>query len=379
MELVQNRDVVVCVGTGGVGKTTVAASIAVAAAAAGRKTLVMTIDPARRLAQAMGLSRVGNIEHRLDPARLATLGVTLRAPLYVMMPDVKRTFDDMIERLTQDPKQREQIFKNRIYQQFSTVLAGSLEYAAVERLYQVHRSRRYDLIILDTPPSQSAVDFLQAPGKILDFFDTDRSMQWLLKPYVLAGKISLRLMDLGGSLLVKTLGRLAGGETLRELADFLVSFQGMYEGLREQSQHVQDLLRSDHVAFTLITSTAAAQVRAIETFHAQLQAANLDVRALVVNRVRRRPGYATHFEQTLAEVTSLLPTTEDRAPVVAALKEELALAERDARAAETLQALLPRVPQICLPELPADAHDLEALTTLHGCFDTPRAKAVNGP
>ncbi|MEL6544494.1 MAG: ArsA-related P-loop ATPase, partial [Myxococcota bacterium] len=151
-----DRKVVVAVGTGGVGKTTVSASLALAAAASGKKTLVMTIDPARRLANALGISDSGNTEHELSPEELARHGIEVSEPLWAMMPDVKTTFDRLVERFAPDSQRREAILRNQIYEHFSTALAGSLEYAAVERLYEVYSSGRYDLIVLDTPPSRNA-------------------------------------------------------------------------------------------------------------------------------------------------------------------------------------------------------------------------------
>ncbi|MBI3180157.1 MAG: AAA family ATPase, partial [Deltaproteobacteria bacterium] len=146
------RKVVVCVGTGGVGKTTTAAALAIAAAAAGRRTLVMTIDPARRLANAMGIAEIGNLEREIPSERLAAYGVQLKAPLFAMMPDVKRTFDDLVRRTAPNPEARDRILNSRIYEYFSTSLVGSHEYAAVEKLYEVYASGAYDLIVLDTPP-----------------------------------------------------------------------------------------------------------------------------------------------------------------------------------------------------------------------------------
>ena len=196
----EGHKLVACLGTGGVGKTTVSATIAVAAAHHGLKTLVMTIDPARRLADALGLKDIGNTERQVEPELFEPYGFELRAPLWVMMPDVKQTFDGVISRLHSSPDAQNNILNNRFYTQLSTAIAGAQEYAAVEKLYEVVQSGQYDLIVLDTPPSQNAIDFLDAPGKMIDFLEHE-SLQWLIKPYSVAGKLSLRMLDVSGNLL----------------------------------------------------------------------------------------------------------------------------------------------------------------------------------
>jgi anion-transporting ArsA/GET3 family ATPase len=358
----EGRKVVVCVGTGGVGKTTAAASFGIAAAAAGLRTLVMTIDPARRLANALGIADLGNVEREISAELLAIHDVVLEAPLWVMMPDVKRTFDQLIERTAPDHASREKILSNRVYQHFSSALAGSHEYAAVEKLYEAYATGRYDLIVLDTPPSQNAVDFLQAPGRVLDFLETE-TLQWLLKPYVLSGKISLKLLDFGSSMMLRTLGRLAGGDVLRELAEFVFSLQGMYDGFRERSRRVKALLRSPENAFVLVTAPAPSQIRAMLQFRRELRAEGLRVRSVVVNRVREAPpppeAQGACFELL---ASALAPMGEDAIEQTrVALEDELSLATMDQRAIEDLRAKLPDTEIILLPELAIDVHDLAGL------------------
>jgi anion-transporting ArsA/GET3 family ATPase len=364
-----NRKIVVCAGSGGVGKTTVSAAIAVAAAASGKRTLVMTIDPARRLANALGLPDFGNVEREIPAAALEPFGVKLRAPLVAMMPDVKRTFDDLIGRLMKDPERRRQLFDNTIYKQFSTVIAGSLEYAAVEKLYEAYDSGRYDLIVLDTPPSQNAVAFLSAPGRIIDFLAQD-TVQWLLKPYVLAGKLSLKLMDLGTSFILSTLGRFAGGDTIRALAEFVMHFQGMYDGFRERSLAVRTLLASPEVAFVLVSVARSREVDALLRFRDELAKGGLTTRGVVLNRVRQLP-FAPSDEARLEErLHATLPDPAARAAVMADLREEQTLALQDQAAMEALRVRLPHTPLVALPELPLDAHDLESLARLQASFQT---------
>lgn len=364
-----DRQVIVCVGTGGVGKTTVSATIAVAAATAGKKTLVMTIDPARRLAHALGIKGMSNTQHAIDPQLLAPYGVTLKAELHVMMPDVKGTFDDLIARWAPNDAGRNAILNNRIYQHFSSALAGSHEYAAVEKLYEVYTENKYDLIVLDTPPSQNAIDFLEAPSRIVDFLESN-AFHWLLKPTLMAGKMSLRLLDLGGSLMVKTLGKVAGAETIRDLAEFLLGFQGMYDGFRERSARVKELLASDALAFVLVSTPAPSQQQSMRLFAEELRRQGLHVRGSVINRVRQMP-YATR-DQTILEtaLTRVLAgvAPDDVAAVRDALRDEFELADRDTSVVQTLRDNAQDTQVVALPELPLDAHDLASLAKLHGAF-----------
>jgi anion-transporting ArsA/GET3 family ATPase len=363
----ENRKVVVCAGTGGVGKTTVSASLAVAAAASGRRTLVMTIDPARRLANALGLADFGNVEREIPASALAPYGVTLKAPLFAMMPDVKSTFDGLVERFMPDAQRRADLQANTIYKQFSTVVAGSLEYAAVEKLYEVYASGRYDLIVLDTPPSQNAKAFLSAPGRVIDFLAQD-TVQWLLKPYVLAGKLSLKLLDFGTSFVLSTLGRFAGAETIRALADFVLYFQGMYDGFRERSEGVRTLLASPEVAFVLVSVARAREQEALLRFRDELLRAGLTTRAVIQNRVRELV-YAPGDEAALeARLTAMVPDTGDLETLLTAIREEQALALVDQAAIESLRVRLPHTRIVALPELPLDAHDLESLARLQKAF-----------
>ncbi|MEO1482949.1 MAG: ArsA-related P-loop ATPase [Myxococcota bacterium] len=356
------RKVVVAVGTGGVGKTTVSASIALAASASGLRTLVMTIDPARRLANALGLDDIRDGVHELDPERLRAAGIEVDAPLSAMMPDTKSTFDRIIERFAPSDERRQAILANPIYQHFSTALAGALEYAAVERLYEMHQSDRYDLIVLDTPPAQNVVDFLDAPNRVVDFLEQE-SLQWLLKPYSAAGRFGAKLFDIGGSILFKTLGRLAGADTLRALAEFVMGFQGMYDGFRDRASAVRSLLASEDVAFLLVGSTSPGQREAMTRFHRDLADADLSVRTVVLNRVRS----SVLVEPWPEDWRSQLHALGISEAVLDAAAIERTLADRDADAVSAVDAAL-SVPVVALPELRSDVHDLESLARLYRSF-----------
>ena len=340
----------------------------------------MTIDPARRLANALGIDDFGNVERELPPELLAPYGVELKAPLWVMMPDVKRTFDELIGRTAPSEGIRQKIIRNRIYQHFSSALAGSHEFAAVEKLYEVYADHRYDLIVLDTPPAQDAVEFLEAPGRVLDFFDND-TLQWLLKPYILSGRFSLRVFDLSTSFLLRTLGKLAGGETLRELAEFIFSFRGMYDSFRDRSRAVRELLASEETAFVLVTATGLEQRQAMLRFRRELLEEGLAVRSVIANRVRLAPPPAAERAAQEAEAARLLQPLGDEVvrEVLEAVREELHLAEADARAVAELRETLAGTPLLVLSELPTDVHDLAGLARLQSFLSSGGKDTVDTP
>src|SRR5262245_26969069 len=214
-ELVAQRKILVCVGSGGVGKTTTAASLGLAGARAGRRTLVLTIDPAKRLANALGLSSLGHDMQPVPGDKLALGGAAVAGSLDAMMLDQKRAFDEIVERYTQDQAARERIFANRIYQQISSTLAGSHEYAAMAKLYEIVQTHNYDLVILDTPPTANALDFLDAPERLTAAIDSP-AIQWFIKPYLAAGRFSLKALGLGASFVLRRLARFVGSAFLED-------------------------------------------------------------------------------------------------------------------------------------------------------------------
>ncbi|MCK5688737.1 ArsA family ATPase [Myxococcota bacterium] len=365
----EDYSVIACVGTGGVGKTTSAAAIGVAAAHAGKKTLIVTIDPARRLAQALGLEGMGNQPRQLEPELFAPLGLELKAELWALMPDVKTTFDELVERTAKSKEQRDLIFNNQIYKHFSTVLAGSHEYAAVEKLYELWVSKRYDFIVLDTPPARNALDFLDAPGRIVDFLENE-TLRWMLKPYAVAGRFSLKVLDVGSAMLFRTLGKMAGADTLKELADFVRSFGGMYDGFQERSQAVHDLLRSKELAFVLIGSSGSEQVQSMRIFQEDLENENLSVRAMIINRLRKPVPWESKealWQELRASFEDLSPACIDT--IVSAAYEEAFLASRDEEMLKEIrQQLGDDIALYELPEMPVQHTNLQTLVDLAASF-----------
>ncbi len=358
------RRLLVCVGSGGVGKTTVAAALALSRALQGGRALVCTIDPARRLANALGLTALGNVEAHIPEAKLAEAGLRPAGQLFAMMLDVKRTWDDLVARYAPDPARRDRILGNRHYQQMSAALAGSQEYMAMEKLYELSTARDYDLIVLDTPPTAHALDFLDAPARILDFLGNDAARTFLA-PALGAGRFGLRLAQLSGGYAAKTLARFTGQQALSDLGDFLQSFQGMYDGFKARAAAVRELLSRPEVGFVLVTSPSPLAVEEALAFHERLAGEEMPVAGLVVNRLTvdlwpsraPLPG-AAELERPLADAGSLA------ARLAAALAEHQTLADGERRA---LAPLLGRVAAAALvPRLETDVHDLAGLARLAG-------------
>jgi anion-transporting ArsA/GET3 family ATPase len=360
------RRIAVCVGPGGVGKTTVAAAIALGRALDGARALVCTIDPARRLANALGLSVLGNVESRVPEHKFVEAGLRPKGELYAMMLDVKRTWDDLVTRHAPDPARRERILRNRLYQQMSSALAGSQEYMAMEKLYELATDRDYDVIVLDTPPTAHALDFLEAPDRILDFLGNETA-RTLLAPAAAVGRLGLRLAQLGGGYIAKTLARFTGQAVLADLGDFLQGFQGMYEGFKDRAAEVHALLSRPEVGFVLVTSASPVALGEVLAFHEKLHAESMPVAGLVANRVSPDlwPGGALPGPAALA--SALGRSGADGRDLAARLARTLAehqgLAQAERRALDRMLGSLD-VPRTLVPRLESDVHDLAGLARL---------------
>jgi anion-transporting ArsA/GET3 family ATPase len=367
-EALAGRRVAVCVGPGGVGKTTVAAAVGLGAALDGARVLVCTIDPARRLASALGLSSLGNVESRVPEHKFAEAGLAPQGELFAMMLDVKRTWDDLVTRHAPDPARRDRILRNRLYQQMSSALAGSQEYMAMEKLYELATDREYDVIVLDTPPTAHALDFLDAPDRIVEFLGNDTARA-LLAPAAAAGKFGLRLAQLGGGYIAKTLARFTGQEVLSDLGDFLQSFQGMYEGFKERAAEVHALLSRPEVGFVLVTSPSPVAIEEILAFHERLHAESMPIAGVVANRVTPDlwPKGPLPTGPTLARALGRDGPRAGDADLgdrlAATLAEHQALAQADRRALGRLLAGI-EAPSVLVPRLETDVHDLAGLARL---------------
>jgi len=359
-ELLEDKRICICAGSGGVGKTTTSAAIALRAAAAGRRVAVVTIDPARRLADALGLEELGNEPRRVDPARLAAGGITVTGDgeLWAMMLDGKRTFDELIERLAPDARTRDEVLGNRIYQELSTAVAGSQEFTAIAKLYELDQHGGFDLLVLDTPPSRNALDFLDAPDRLSQFFE-GRALQVLLRP---AG-LGMRLMGRGTGVVFSVLGRVTGMDLLNDLSVFFRALSGLVEGFKQRAAHVGALLEDPGTTFLLVTSPEREPIEEATFFWRKLRAARMPFGGVIVNKVHHDLlGDADPGDVRVELARELDPELADR--VAQTFADYHALAARDRANVAQLTQELDERQLILVPHLDEDVHDIPGLARL---------------
>src|SRR5580704_2802797 len=274
------KRVLVCVGAGGVGKTTTSAALALGLAQQGQKVAVVTIDPARRLASALGLAELPSEPQRIEPALFAAQGLLVEGELWALMLDAKRTFDELIERLAPDDRARDEILANSVYRELSTAVAGSHELSAIAKLYELHEEHDFDTIVLDTPPSRNALDFLDAPGRMLAFLE-GRALQVFLGP----SGLTARLFGRGTALVFSIFARVTGVDMLSDLSQFFRALSGVIDGFGERTRGVAALLRDPHTSFLIVTSPEVEPAREARFLADKLAAAEMPVGELIVNRV----------------------------------------------------------------------------------------------
>jgi len=365
VKALDGRKVICCVGSGGVGKTTTAAALALEAAMEGKRALVLTIDPARRLANSLGLRTLGNQETRIDAAHFAQAKLSPRGEMWAMMLDLKRTWDELVQRSARTGEQAQSILGNKIYQTLSTVMAGSLEYMAMEKVYELHASGRFDVLVLDTPPTSNALDFLHAPDRILDVLDNN-AMRLVLGPMLKAGKVGFRLLAGPSSLVLRTLARFTGSDFLRDLAGFMLAFEGMYEGFKQRAARVKELLASPQAGFVLVTGPNPLTTQEALFFHRALEADGIRTAAVVVNRVQRDPrrhGGPDSVEglREALQLTQIKGENNLAERLCQTLNEQAILADLDRREIDRLRDTLRGVPLSTVPQLRKDVHDLGGL------------------
>ena len=356
-ELLEGKRIVVCAGAGGVGKTTTSASIALGMAARGLKVAVLTIDPAKRLANSLGLPELGNEERMVDPERFEEAGLEVRGELWAMMLDAKRTWDEVIERHASDDKTRDAVLGNRIYQELSNAVAGSTEYMAMEKLYELHHEGRYDLLVLDTPPTRNALDFLDAPERLSRFVDS-RSLQFFLRP----GRLGLRVFGRGSGILFSVLKRVTGVDLLSDLSEFFASFGDMAQGIGERAERVGELLAARESTFLLVTSPQRDAIDESVFFRRRLREAKLPFGGAVVNRLNEGPsGEDVDVEDDL----SALLDERLGAKVARNFEDQRRLAEHDRAQVRRLARELRGEPLITVPLLDDDVHDVTGLAAIN--------------
>jgi len=358
--LLGKKKVLICCGSGGVGKTTTSAALGVYAAAQGYKTIVLTIDPAKRLANSLGIQKIDYQEKEIPKSELKKAGVDAKAPLFAMMLDTKRTFDDLILKYSPSRERAQSILDNKLYQHLSNMIAGSQEYMAMEKLFEVIQDRDYDLVILDTPPSRHALDFLDAPNKMSAMVG-DSVMKWFLKPSLFVSKNSLQLLDRSVKRVFKTFDKVAGFEFLQDLSQMLVSVSGLLEGFQERAQKVELLLHDKETGFLLIAAPQPIPLREAEYFYRKIQENSLPFSGFIFNRVQTMP-------ETRPSPTQLKPKSQAELQQLIYLFHSLA--QRDAADIEDFQKRMEFSKQgfvfKVMPQLDHDVHDLEGLYEL-GC------------
>jgi anion-transporting ArsA/GET3 family ATPase len=332
--LLEGKRIVICAGSGGVGKTTTAAAVALGMAERGLRVAVVTIDPARRLADSLGLEQLDN-----EPRRVELDGAD--GELWAMMLDAKRTFDELIGRLAPDVKTRDEVLANPVYQQLSSAVAGSQEFTAIAKLYELDQDGGFDLLVLDTPPSRNALDFLDAPSRLTRFFG-GRALRLFLKPG--------RLLGRGTSVVFSVLTRVIGVDLLRDLSTFFRLLGGMIDGFTERAQRVGALLEDPATTFLIVTAPRHDPVEEAIFFRRKLRDAGMPFGGLVVNRVHAAPR-----GEIPEELGGALGGR-----VAEAVLELSALAERDAANIRRLRSEL-GAPAVVIPELDDDVHDLDGL------------------
>jgi anion-transporting ArsA/GET3 family ATPase len=388
--LLRDKRIIVCVGAGGVGKTTLAAALALGAARSGKRALVLTIDPARRLADALGVGALGNRPRAISRDVLTRLGVPSEGALSALMLDMKRTFDDLVERFAESPEARDRILQNRIYQNVSDALAGSAEYSAMEKVFELAESGKFDRLIVDTPPSQHALDFLEAPQRLLEFLDSS-IVQLLLHPAFAAGRFGFRIFQRGTRRVLQVIEKVSGVSFLEDVSEFLMAFEGMSEGFRQRARRVNALLLGSETGFVLAAGPASESVAHAEAFLARLQTSGVPLAGVLLNRARVWPGggpapaavpEAGREREAVEDLAKALAgsagsdaETAARAAIHAA-SEYASLVRRDEEATRALRAEASALGCFWrrVPELPRDIHDLDGLARVaEALFDDSSA------
>ncbi|MFF9689024.1 ArsA family ATPase [Streptomyces sp. NPDC014623] len=288
--------IVVCCGSGGVGKTTTAAALGVRAAERGRKVVVLTIDPARRLAQSMGIDQLDNIPRRVE-------GIDGEGELHAMMLDMKRTFDETVEAHT-DAERARAILENPFYQSLSAGFAGTQEYMAMEKLGQLRARDEWDLIVVDTPPSRSALDFLDAPKRLGSFLD-GKFIRLLIAPAKIGGRAGMKFLNVGMSMMTGTLGKLLGGQFLRDVQTFVAAMDSMFGGFRTRADATYKLLQAPGTAFLVVATPERDALREAAYFVERLAAEEMPLAGLVLNRVHGSGASRLSAEQSLSAAENL--------------------------------------------------------------------------
>jgi len=386
-ELVDRHRIIVSAGSGGVGKTTVAASLALWGAIGGRRAVVLTIDPARRLATSLGVEALGSEPHEIPRELFRRQGIEPKGTLAAMMLDQKGAWDALVERHA-PAEARERILGNRFYQHLSQTFAGSHEYMAIEQLCLLADSGKWDLIVVDTPPTRHALDFLEAPRRIADFLDR-KIVKWFVRPYFSAGWSALRAMNRTASFLFRRLEQATGVGALAEISDFFTSMSGLFENFQTRIESAEAILRAPGTAFVLVSSPEEQVLGDAEYLSTKMAALRMPLRGVVLNRVHadtgsgrgRNAGGLDAGPEDVARIAALVGRAiGDRGATPRALAENFvdyqALARGELLRIEQFRSGLQRgVPVALVPNFARDVHDLASLAAMHPHLFGTRAAA----
>ena len=357
--IVGSAAIVVCCGSGGVGKTSTAAALALRGAELGRRTCVLTIDPAKRLAQALGLDLLSN-----EPKPVSGEGLPAGpGSLDAMTLDMRRTFDEVIERYARDEEQAERILANRFYQRLSSTLAGTQEYMAMEKLYELHESGRYELLVVDTPPTRSALDFLDAPAHLNELLDA-RALRLLIGPAQRVGRGYIAGLNFATNAMARMIRRITGSELLAEVGEFFAAFEGMYDGFKQRARRVYELLEHPGTAFVVVATPDQVALREAGYFAGRLSIEAMPLGALVVNRVHRAVPVP---EVPAGQLERLRGAGADGHLLAILLERHRALEALAATERRRIAELAETVPDIGVVEVPLladDVHDVPGLRRL---------------
>jgi anion-transporting ArsA/GET3 family ATPase len=354
--------IIVCCGSGGVGKTTTAAALALRAAERhGRRTVVLTIDPARRLAQAMGLSELDN-----TPRQVKGTNGEAGGELHAMMLDMKRTFDEVVLAHT-DPRRAKDIFANPFYQAMSSTFAGTQEYMAMEKLGQLRARDEWDLIVVDTPPSRSALDFLDAPARLARFLD-GRMLRLLVAPARAGGRSVFSLVTASFGMFSRVVQKVLGTQLLSDLSGFVAALDSMFGGFRERAERTYRILQAPETAFLVVAAPEPDAIREAGYFAGRLADERMPLAGLVLNRVHALSADALSADASLAaaarlDATGEHPTAADALRVHASLARQVV---REAEVAARFTQEHPKVPVARVAAQPADVHDIDGLRAIGG-------------
>jgi anion-transporting ArsA/GET3 family ATPase len=363
LPLLTGRRIVICAGAGGVGKTTVAAAIALAFAERGQRVLCITIDPAKRLADSLGLGATKLEEQRVQPEQFARAGIEVTGSLTVLMLDTKRTFDELVARHASSSEARDRIFDNRIYRYVSTSLAGTQSYMAMEKVLLVKEDPRFDVIVLDTPPTSNALDFLDAPERLIEAIDS-AAMRWLVQTFEKSGRFSLNFLARGVALVLRGLGRLTGKGFLEHLAEFVAELNDLFGGFRERAAAVAKAFRSQDMAYVLVTSPSPAAIDEVSYFAARLREQGIGPDAVVINRLQFGPELSDTVALSAAGRELGLALSESSLVAIqTAAEDDRKRARFEAVQLEALTTAFAEAgtPMFRVPVQPSDVHDLSSL------------------